>query len=149
MRRIRLLALTCVVGAVGGGVTGADAAQATTYLPGRCFDLKVKPTRVILACGDAGLFLSGMHWTDWGKPRGHGTGRMLANDCDPSCVDGMFISYQVRVTLSGRKRCRGNRFQYTRVRYSFPEDSPFPPDSPGARNPVTSFHCQDGRPPME
>jgi hypothetical protein len=101
MRRVRLLALACITGAVLGAA-GADAAQATTYLPGRCYDLIVKPKRVILACGDGGLFLSAMHWTEWGKPRAHGNGRMLANDCDPSCVDGTFIGYPVRVTLSGR-----------------------------------------------
>ena len=51
------------------------------------------------------------------------------------------------VVATGRKRCRNRRLQYTRLRYTFTEDSPFPDDSPGSTDPYGRWRCQDGCPP--
>lgn len=131
---VALVALACAVAA-----PAAPAAQ--VYLPSNCVDQKVKPKRVIVTCADAGFVLTGMTWRQWGQSRAQATGTARVNDCEPSCADGTVRSYPVRATVSGRKRCRNGRRQYTRLRYSFPEESPFPPDAPGSKNPTARFPC--------
>ena len=116
-------------------------ARSPVYLPSKCYDQKVKPRRVILACGDAGFYATGLKWKRWGGGWADGRGVAHANNCDPSCAEGTFGQYPVRLVATSRKRCRNGKRQYTRVRYSFPEDSPFPADAPGTTNPVTRFPC--------
>jgi len=65
---------------------------------------KVKPDQYTLACGDGANYLTGLHWTHWGKYTARGTGVQHANDCTPDCAHGTFHSYSVIVTVSKRKQ---------------------------------------------
>jgi hypothetical protein len=95
----------------------ASAAQATAVQRiGGCAPDRARPTRVILACGDAALGLTRMRWTSWGGSAARGHGFVSINDCEPYCAAGTFHQYRVRVVADRPKVCQGTRV-YTRVTF--------------------------------
>ncbi len=90
------------------------ALAAVTYLA-ECVDdsLVQRPRSYVLACGDGNQSLDGLVWSNWGSPRATATGKVVVNNCDPSCADGKTISYPVRVVAS--KLIRGEASATYRV----------------------------------
>ena len=70
-----------------------------------CNALQFKPKKIVLACGDAGSWLSTLKWTSWSATQASGTGVYNANDCTPNCAAGQIKSGPVNVTLSTPKTC--------------------------------------------
>jgi hypothetical protein len=70
-----------------------------------CNQLKSKPTRITLSCGDGGTWLGKLKWSSWGKTQAVASGSFTANTCTPSCVAGHTHSVAVKVTLSNPKAC--------------------------------------------
>jgi hypothetical protein len=70
--------------------------------------LEVRPTSLLLACGDGTAGLQKVTWSHWGTAvtaadsmgTATGTGEFWLNDCTPSCAKGHDLTYPVRVTLS-------------------------------------------------
>jgi hypothetical protein len=90
------------------------------YFPSRCTNHRIRPRRVIIACGDGNLFLTGMRWRGWNRGVVRGRGRAHLNDCIPYCAAGRFHSYPVKIRLDRVRRCRNiERYVYTRLKYRF------------------------------
>ena len=100
----------------------AAAAGGKTYLGG-CSSLdhaKYKPHMVVLACGDASLYVNHLKWSSWGKKRARGHGRAHSNTCKPSCAQGKFRRYPAKLKAYRRVSCtRGPKHQFSRVRLTF------------------------------
>jgi hypothetical protein len=78
----------------------------------------VKPTQIILACGDGNAVAEQLHWTKWTGTRAVGAGFLRQNDCAPDCADGTFHNYPARFTLSETTSAGHVRY-FTRVTISF------------------------------
>jgi len=61
----------------------------------------VRPRTFRLACADGNDYLSKLNWTVWSPSFATATGTQTMNDCTPSCANGKFRSYPVRVILWG------------------------------------------------
>jgi hypothetical protein len=82
----------------------------------------VRPQTFLLACADDGDRLSKLHWTSWGAGYADATGIQTMNDCAPSCAEGKFRSYPVRVILWGSAPVSGHsaerRYQMITLLYT-------------------------------
>ena len=88
----------------GVGVV-ANCAGPAPYL------LSSEPPSVILACGDAGVGVQDLTWTNWTASTAEGYGLLWENLCVPNCVTGELGHYPVDVTLSAvRSSPRGPWF---------------------------------------
>ena len=65
-----------------------------------CSQLKTKPTRITLSCGDAGTWLGKLKWSSWTNTQAVANGNFTANNCTPDCAAGNTHSVAVKVTLS-------------------------------------------------
>ena len=128
---------------VGGGLTLLFTAGEPATLPSDCRTSAERPERVVLACGDGNFWADDLSWSGWGEASAEATGMAAANTCEPSCAEGAFRFYPVRLTASELRECPGDRRQYTRIDYEFPAESPYPPDSPRAAEPTVPFPCSE------
>ncbi len=80
----------------------------------------VKPTKLLLACGDGKLSLLDLTWSGWGTPTATATGTKEEVPCVPSCAQGRPVHAPAKVTVTGLV---GGR--YTRMQI----DSPRSPNS--------------------
>lgn len=101
----------------------------------------VRPASVILTCADAGLTADDLTWDAWGTRRATALGTASVNNCDPDCANGTRDEYPIALTADRIETCRTGTRRYTRVRYDWPQESPFPPDAPGSVDPYVSFPC--------
>ena len=69
------------------------------YAPKDCSTPKKKPHRITLACADADILLRKLDWSQWGGEKAKAEGWLYANNCDPNCAEGDFISYGAKVKL--------------------------------------------------
>ena len=70
-------------------------------------------------CGDAGVVLTGIDWSHWGRRSASGKGTALTKTCDPDCASGGFSHKAVSIRLSNSHRCGGETrfFLHIDVRY--------------------------------
>lgn len=119
----RLLATTSIgVLLLGLGVAMPAVAQAATggkVKVSNCGEVSAKPTGIILACADANTALETLKWTTWDTNTAKGTGIYSYNDCEPTCVAGLFHRYQVKVTLANPKTVKGTKV-FTKAQVTFP-----------------------------
>jgi hypothetical protein len=99
------------------------------FAPKDCTKPEVKPSRIVLACADFGLFVRIKHWTAWNDDRAKGRGALHANECVPlaECGPGQFKKYKAKVRLSEvrTQRCGGSRVpMFTKMVLRFPRDEP-------------------------
>ena len=82
----------------------------------------------MLACADAGLFVKMKKWTHWNGHNGSGKGTMYAKQCDPSCAEGFFEKFpvKVKVTKPRKRTCNGRKGlrMFTRIKFDWPGDKP-------------------------
>ncbi len=88
---------------------------------------RVRPTSIMLACGDGGLIANGLTWTGWGAGFAAARGTASANDCTPNCAEGHFHTSPVVLIADGRERCPDGRPAYARITVAWP--------APAARSP--------------
>lgn len=86
----------------------------------------VRPSALIIACGDGNSRLESMHWTRWGPNGARGVGVNVVNDCKPYCAAGTFHSYPVVVRLANTEpwKKRPQVEQFTQLSLSYPGDRP-------------------------
>lgn len=116
--RARVALLAGPVGAHGGDVV---------YAPKDCTKPKVEPKRITLACGDGGILLKGLGWSDWNADKVKGRGKLLVDTCDPNCASGGFDKYEAKVTLLNIKPTAcgaGTVMMYNRAHVRFPRQNP-------------------------
>jgi hypothetical protein len=83
-----------------------------------------KPKRVIVSCGDGAFRVNKLKWSTWTRKTaiGNGTARVLT--CEPSCAEGKFKSYPIKLSADRAKKCPKNGRQFTRLTYSFKDTKP-------------------------
>ena len=102
-----------VLAAAGWGLGGCGSAALQTAAPPKdispaattvIFDCSgkahVRPMALTLYCADAGQFLTGVTWSDWGTATAHGVGTLVVNTCTPDCAAGN--STRERAVLQAR-----------------------------------------------
>jgi hypothetical protein len=97
-RKVVAVALAAL-GLIAAGAVSAPAKAPTVYSVEGCLHAKPEPSHIVFACADAGLYIDGLTWSDWGGTSAHGTGTIHANTCDPYCLAGNFETAPVSVTL--------------------------------------------------
>ncbi len=103
----RALKLTVVLVLLAGPTAALAAAGAGRVLAINCNREQYKPRRIVVSCGDGGLYLANLHWRRWTRGSANATGSYVLNDCKPDCAEGHFHSYPVKITLSRPKSCPG------------------------------------------
>lgn len=107
---VALLATPSIASAAGSGRTLAI----------NCGHEQFKPTKIVVACGDGGIWLSQLKWSSWNGSQASASGNYNANDCTPDCAAGHVHSYPVKVTLSKPKTCpsqTGRAFKQASLTY--------------------------------
>jgi hypothetical protein len=92
---IALLATPSIAAAAGSGRTLAI----------NCGQEQFKPKKIVVACGEGGIWLSKLKWSSWNGSQASASGSYNANDCTPDCAAGHVHSYPVKVMLSKPKTC--------------------------------------------
>src|SRR5262245_36667867 len=87
------------------------ASRTRTYAPKDCTKPRAEPNRIILACGDAGLYVNHLRWQRWRHLHAKGKGVLHENTCDPDCSAQHYRDYPVKILLRKvkRVRCGGRR----------------------------------------
>jgi hypothetical protein len=44
----------------------------------------------VIACGDGNRYITGIHWTNWGKKSAKAAGVLHWDDCQPACFSGHY-----------------------------------------------------------
>jgi hypothetical protein len=60
---------------------------------------QVRPSRYILACGDAGAFITRLSWASWGSSAAFAAGTYALNSCNPTCKARNFVRFPVLAAL--------------------------------------------------
>lgn len=74
-----------------------------------------RPDRIVLACADGNLYLSGLHWSTWTAARAIARGKLGWNNCKPTCAAGSFLTTTAQVTLSAPKAGPGSRSYFSKI----------------------------------
>lgn len=94
------------------------AAISKTKVIDKCHRAHVRPTRIIVACGDGGFQLHHLRYRHWGTYRARGVGMAMTHDCIPNCAESDFESHRVRFTFNKTAMVHGRRlFVHGRMRY--------------------------------
>jgi hypothetical protein len=112
---------------VSTGAVGALRGAEQTKAPKDCQKPRVKPTRIVLACGDFSAYVNDLHWHHWGSGFARGHGKLRFNDCTPNCVSGKFHTYPVKAALLEARmtRCDGRRVKlFNHMDLTFPHRKP-------------------------
>jgi hypothetical protein len=124
MRKLWVLIVLCACGATAVG--SASAANARIYVANLvCTGNAFKPKRITIACGDANFFASHLHYSRYGGRTAKAVGKLVENNCVPSCVGGRFVAYPGSVKLSDVQTCNG-RLYYERIAWTFMATNPNP-----------------------
>lgn len=107
---------TTTAASTTAATSAAATAQAGVGVVANCagpapYLLSSEPPSVILACGDAGVGVQDLTWTNWTASTAQGYGLLWENLCVPNCATGELGHYPVDVTLSAvRSSPRGPWF---------------------------------------
>jgi hypothetical protein len=86
---------------------------------------QVKPSEIILACGDGNSVAQKLRWQKWGRSSASGSGVLHQNNCTPYCAEGTFHDYPARFGLSDAV-IAGGRVYFTVVKVTFTGKVPSP-----------------------
>ena len=125
---MRLLATAVAACALLVAAQATDAAS-RTYALRDCQHEAYKPHKIVIACGDGNLYMTGMHWSHWRRSSAVGTGTAHANDCSPNCAQGHFHRYAAKITLTKPTTCTGGVRQFTSLRITYTGRTPGGPRS--------------------
>lgn len=138
MRRFAVAGITVVGLLLGIGVSACAPAATPTGGPGNAApvrtasngpyyvlwgcdnDSAVEPSSYVLACGDGGNGLTGVHWTSWTPTGATGTGNEYLNSCIPDCAASKIIDYPVDISLTGSYlAAQGQPFAYAKITLTY------------------------------
>ena len=114
MKKLAVLTSALAIGAATLMPALSPAAKGPTYTPKNCVKPKIKPGKIIIACGDGNFFIKHIHYSFYNGREAGGTGTAFANKCLPSCAEGQFGKYSVkfRLTKPRKNRCGGESVRY-------------------------------------
>jgi hypothetical protein len=118
------LVKACAAAAIASATLGlASSIHAAGSMPSfaGCFGAapQIRPTSILVACGDGNFFLTGIKWSNWSTTSAAAVATGHQNDCKPFCAGGHFSLYRVAVGLSRPRTCRNGRSEFTRFTYRF------------------------------
>ena len=123
MRRSVKLAMVVTVVLTVPSIALAASSNRTWAI--NCTREQYKPARIILTCGDAGIWLGRLNWSHWTRTTATATGTFNWNTCTPSCAAGHNVSRPVRVVLSKPKTCPGQAHRaFGHAAFTFPSGGP-------------------------
>jgi hypothetical protein len=118
MRSMLVVALAAGV-AIVFAAAGSGASVPTVQT--RCTPTsgKVRPSRILIACGDGNFYVTSLRWSSWTPTGARGRGTAHQNDCKPYCAAGHFHSYRgITVRLSRPRACKGEE-QFRRLSWRY------------------------------
>jgi hypothetical protein len=86
----------------------------------------VKPTQIVYS-GDGSQFFAGpkgpkkagnLHWSVWSSTEGLATGYQWIDNCNPSCANGKFTLYPVKLKVSEPKK-ESKYYIFTRLKVTY------------------------------
>ena len=83
----------------------------------------VRPSTIVLACGDGNALLTHLSWSSWTATDATGTGFFTYNTCKPYCAVGTFVSVAARVQLRYPIETSGGK-EFATISYSYANPSP-------------------------
>jgi hypothetical protein len=121
---VRYFVAALISGAALATVATSNASAAPrTVIVNYCGKVSYQPSTFVVACGDAGYQLRGLHWRHWGDRVSTATGWAAINDCNPYCAAGTFHRYRIRLRASKRAECGATR-AYKNVGITFTRGVP-------------------------
>lgn len=78
-----------------------------------------RPRKIILACADANLYVTGVSYSSYGGHEAKAHGLFHLNDCTPNCAGGRFHTYHGSIRLFDVVQCVDGRRYFSQARYSF------------------------------
>jgi len=60
---------------------------------------QVRPSRYVLACGDAGALIIRLNWASWGSSAAFAAGVYSLNSCNPTCMARHFVNFPMLAAL--------------------------------------------------
>jgi hypothetical protein len=103
----------------------AKGGHPPTVISANCHGHNFKPGRIILACGDAGLYVEHLKWKHWGRKEANGIGIGTGKTCDPFCAAGGTRSASMEIRLFKPRYCsQDGRVHFTRMKYRWTYGSP-------------------------
>ena len=85
---------------------GSAAAKKPNAHVSNCGDSVYRPHQLVVYCGDAGVVLTGIDWSRWGRRSANGDATAVTKTCDPDCATGGVTHKAVSVRLSHRHFCK-------------------------------------------
>ena len=88
---------------------------------------QVRPGVVLVVCNTSDITARNLTWTAWGRPTSTATGIAVVDLCAyEDCHTGSFGTVPIRLIASKIVPCAGHARAYSRLRYVFPDGSPWP-----------------------
>ncbi len=85
------------------------------------------PDVVLVVCGTNDITARDLTWTAWGTPAATATGTAVVDLCAyTDCHTGAYGTVPIRLTAWKIVRCAGQARAYSRLRYKFPDGTPWP-----------------------
>lgn len=95
------------------------AAAAQIKITTDCTHFAVRPSRVLIACGDGGFYLDRLHYEDWTSASALATGIAAVRRCVPDCAQGRYVRKRVQVTFDRVRLVFGSRvFTRAKIKYT-------------------------------
>jgi hypothetical protein len=98
----------------------AAASSAVLIASEGCDGHLYKPRKVILACADANLYVTGLHYSAYSGTEAKANGVFHLNDCTPDCAGGRFHAHGGMIRFFDVVHCADGRRYFSQARYSFP-----------------------------
>lgn len=92
---------------------------------GGCTKSQVKPSEIILFCGDDGAYVNHILWSAFGGATAHGSGTYAFNPCKPDCAAGKYKTYSVKLVASQAKPCWDSHDDYRMLELVFGAGAPY------------------------
>ncbi|MHB1467759.1 MAG: hypothetical protein ACYCU0_13175 [Solirubrobacteraceae bacterium] len=99
---------------------GAKGSAARVYVAAKgCIGRAYKPTKLVLACADANLYVTGLKFSSYGASTAKATGTIHENQCKPNCAAGKFATHPATIVLTDVVKCSDGNAYYAKAKYSF------------------------------
>jgi hypothetical protein len=88
-----------------------SAASSRVYVANKgCHGHAVRPSKIILACGDGEVWATNLRFSAYGGRTAWGSGTLHYVVCQPNCAQGHEKTAPMRIRLAGIVRCAGRRY---------------------------------------
>ncbi len=117
------VALCALAGSASAGrlaPASRGAASGRVYIAAEgCRGHRFMPRKVILACADGNLYVTGLGYSSYGGGQAKAKGVFHLNDCRPNCAGGRFHTRGGTIRFFDVVRCADGRRYFAQARYSF------------------------------